>query len=116
MSCQRLHTSRLWLEALREVLKCELDDVPQLVAELAIANDTRNVQVDGVLHHVGHEGKAKRVGTALRDTLWELCLLVLDSFLDFCWRQVRFVKLLEQSVEITAIKDLKRVNDVALGL
>ena len=111
-----MHTSGLWLESLREVLKCELDNVPQLVAEFAIANDTSNVQVDGVLHHVGHEGEAERVGTALRDTLGELCLLVLDSFLDFSWGQVRVVELLEQSVKIAAIKDLKRVNDVALGL
>ena len=48
-----MNTINLRLEALREVHEAELCDIPQLVAELTVANDSLNIQVDVSLHHVG---------------------------------------------------------------
>lgn len=103
VSCERRDTIGLGLEVRWEVIKSKLDNVPKLVAELSVANDSSHIKIDRALNHIGEESEAKGIGTTLWNTVRELQGLLLDGLCDFALRQVRLVELLVQCFKIAAI-------------
>ncbi|KAI3493165.1 hypothetical protein L1887_42182 [Cichorium endivia] len=97
-----------------ELEQRKLGGVPQLVAELAVALDTQDVEVDvAACAGVGAQREAQRIGTALRDALGEVLLLTLGGLGDLLVVEVALLELGVQAVEVDALDDVDGVDDVA---
>lgn len=86
------------LEAFREVGKSEFVDVPKLIAELFVTNNSLNIQVNRALNHVGEESESKSVSTTLRNTFGEVSGLNEAGFFDLLGRKVRLFKFLKKDI------------------
>jgi hypothetical protein len=109
------HSVFLRLESFGEVAKSKLANVPKLVAEVSVANDSLHIQVNAALDHVVQHRETQGVGSALRDSVREFFSLLDDCLLDLRFGKVRFIELLKEDVKRAAVHDLERVNDVSLG-
>jgi len=78
----------VWLPVLGEVAKSKLDNVPQFVSELAVANHALDIKVNRTLNHVGQQSEAESIGAALGNTSCEILLPLNDVLFDFGFRQV----------------------------
>mmetsp|Transcript_17815 Transcript_17815/g.30196 ORF Transcript_17815/g.30196 Transcript_17815/m.30196 type:complete len:506 (-) Transcript_17815:1701-3218(-) len=113
---ESLYALGLGLEVLAEVGEGELVDVPELVAEVAVADDSLDVEVDVALDHVVEQAEAQGISAALGDSVGELLGLLHHCLLDLRLGQVRVVQFLEQHVQVAAVDDLQRVDHVSLRL
>lgn len=77
-----------WLEVGVEVSEGKLINVPKLIAELLVSNDSLDVEVNSLLDHIIHQGEPKSISTALRNTIRELLSFLDDALFNFLWRQV----------------------------
>lgn len=66
-----------------EVSKSEFYDVPKLVTEFSISDNSFNVKIDRALDHVAKKCESECVSSTFRNTLREILLLLNDSFFDF---------------------------------
>lgn len=74
------HHGRVEGEFRFEVAQDEFAAVPDFIAELFVANDSLEVEIDVLsLEHVGEESEAEGVRTTLRDALGELPFLLLRA-------------------------------------
>jgi hypothetical protein len=110
------------------------DGIPELVAELAIADHALDVEVHvSALHGVGEHPESESVGTTLRDPVREVESLSLGGFLDLrtggggrvsrrerdkekerdlAWREVPVLDLLDEGLQIAAGDHFLWVDDV----
>mmetsp|Transcript_20794 Transcript_20794/g.69432 ORF Transcript_20794/g.69432 Transcript_20794/m.69432 type:complete len:230 (+) Transcript_20794:691-1380(+) len=107
---------RLDLVAL-EVHHGELGGVPELVAEMTVALDTKNVEINvSTLAGVGAESKTKSVGTALGDAVGKIFFLPLLSLHNFLGVQITLLEACLKVLEGDALDDIEGVDDVPEGL
>lgn len=57
-----------WLEFIVEVSEGKFVDVPELVAELLVADDSLDIKVDSLLDHIVHQGESESISSTLRNT------------------------------------------------
>ena len=118
---QRLHVDVLdfllrRLEALH-VHQTELHRVPQLVAEVAVANHALDVQIDvDALDRVRQQAEAQRVRAAHGNALGEVLTLALRRALHLGRVQVAVTDLLQHALERAAVDHVQRVDHVAQRL
>lgn len=97
-----------------EVTESEFDDIPKFVAEFSVPDHSFDVKIDRALNHVAKQCEPERVSSTFRYTLREVFLLLYNSLFNLIFRQVRFVQLLQQSVEFAAVHHLQGINHVTL--
>eukprot|EP00760_Papus_ankaliazontas_P017993 PhM_4_TR17413/c0_g1_i1/m.82358 len=101
----------------KRVVQSVADHIPELVAELAVANDALNVQVDVIAARgVGEQTEAEGISTTLRDALGEGLLLELLRLANLLGVKVACLQLLVQLLELDAVEYIDGVDDVTLSL
>lgn len=75
----------LWLEARSEVGEGKLVDVPELVAELSVSNNSLDIKIDAALDHVVHQTESQGISSTFWDTSWEIFGFGNHCFLDFAF-------------------------------
>lgn len=95
----------------------EFVGLPDLVAELAVADDLLDVEVDAAaLHHVGQQPETESVGSALWNTLSELMLQLFDGGVLLALGQVAIPDLADQALKGRSFDDLQRIDYISSRL
>lgn len=98
-----------------KLLVAEDEGIPNLVAELSVAFDDQDIQVDTTrLDHVGQQTEAQSIGTAFWDPLGEVQFLLFERLFQFVLGEVSILEFLKQLIQGSSFNDFQRINNVAL--
>jgi len=102
------------LEIGAELGESETDSIPDLVAEVTIANDTIDIEVDiTTLSSVCTKSETKCISTTFCNTVGVLLALASLSLLNLVSTEVTVEKLLVECLKGDTLDDIDGVNDVA---